>query len=189
MSNERRRFLLQGVNSVALTLAFSVSGGTLMLTPAEARAREMALGRFSSTEGRMLSALAEGIVPGAAEAGVAHFIDHQLGVDPDDSLLIAKYFPVPHPYLDFYRRGLEAVDALARRITGRLLLELDAAAIEPVIAALARPAAGSGETNLWLFYLCLRSDAVDVVYGTPRGFDHLGVPYMPHIMPPEGWNG
>ena len=32
-----------------------------------------------------------------------------------------------------------------------------------------------------------RSDAVDVVYGTPEGFAKLGVPYMPHIMPPTSW--
>ena len=41
----------------------------------------------------------------------------------------------------------------------------------------------------FLFYMCLRSDAVDVVYGTPEGFKKLNIPYMQHIMPPEGWNG
>jgi hypothetical protein len=33
----------------------------------------------------------------------------------------------------------------------------------------------------------VRSDAVDVVYGTPAGFEALGVPYMEHIMPPRRW--
>jgi hypothetical protein len=42
---------------------------------------------------------------------------------------------------------------------------------------------------IFLFYLCFRSDTVDVVYGTPEGFKKLNVPYMEHIMPPEGWNG
>ena len=28
----------------------------------------------------------------------------------------------------------------------------------------------------------------DVVYGTPEGFKKLGVPYMEHILPPEGWS-
>jgi len=31
----------------------------------------------------------------------------------------------------------------------------------------------------------VRSDAVDVVYGTVEGFERLGVPYMPHILPPD----
>lgn len=32
-------------------------------------------------------------------------------------------------------------------------------------------------------YLVLRSDAVDVVYGTMDGYEALGIPYMPHIAP------
>jgi hypothetical protein len=32
-------------------------------------------------------------------------------------------------------------------------------------------------------YFVLRSDAVDVVYGTMEGYESLGVPYMPHIVP------
>ena len=38
-----------------------------------------------------------------------------------------------------------------------------------------------------LFYMMVRSDAVDVVYGTKEGFDKLNVPYMAHIMPEEKW--
>ena len=34
-----------------------------------------------------------------------------------------------------------------------------------------------------LVYTVLRSDAVDVVYGTVEGYEALGVPYMPHILP------
>ena len=36
-------------------------------------------------------------------------------------------------------------------------------------------------------YLVLRSDALDVVYGTMDGYESLGVPYMPHIAPVERW--
>ena len=38
-----------------------------------------------------------------------------------------------------------------------------------------------------LFYMMVRSDAVDVVYGTQEGFDELNVPYLAHIVPPEKW--
>ena len=36
-------------------------------------------------------------------------------------------------------------------------------------------------------YLVLRSDAVDVVYGTMEGYAGLGIPYMPHIAPTKRW--
>ena len=36
-------------------------------------------------------------------------------------------------------------------------------------------------------YTILRSDAVDVVYSTVEGYEALGVPYMPHILPERKW--
>jgi hypothetical protein len=33
----------------------------------------------------------------------------------------------------------------------------------------------------------LRADALDVTYGTPGGFENLGIPYMAHIMPEQPW--
>jgi len=36
-------------------------------------------------------------------------------------------------------------------------------------------------------YLVLRSDAVDVVYGTEEGYQALGIPYMAHIAPLKRW--
>jgi hypothetical protein len=33
----------------------------------------------------------------------------------------------------------------------------------------------------------LRADALDVTYGTPDGFERLGIPYMAHIMPEKPW--
>ena len=36
-------------------------------------------------------------------------------------------------------------------------------------------------------YLVLRSDAVDVDYGTMEGYASLGIPYMPHIAPTKRW--
>jgi len=36
-------------------------------------------------------------------------------------------------------------------------------------------------------YFVLRSDAVDVVYGTMEGYASLGIPYMPHIAPTKRW--
>jgi Gluconate 2-dehydrogenase subunit 3 len=189
MGMNRREFLRRSAGGTALTLAFGVGGGTLLLTPEEAWARRLPWSRLSLSEGRALEQLAETLVPGAIEAGVSHFVDHQLGVDPDDCMLIAKYFQVPPPYLGFYQSGLAAAGTLAEQTLRKSLPELDSAELDRLIAQLARPGTKVGPLDVSLFYLCLRSDAVDVVYGTPKGFERLQVPYMPHIMPPEGWNG
>lgn len=189
MDIDRRNFLRRGAHGAALTLAFAVGGGTVLLTPEEAHARRLPWNHLSLSEGQTLERLAEALVPGSVEAGVGHFVDHQLGVDPDDCMLIAKYFQVPPPYLAFYRSGLAAAATLAEQTMRKSLSALDAAELDRLIAQISRPGTKLGPIDVSLFYLCLRSDAVDVVYGTPRGFDELAVPYMPHIMPPEGWNG
>ena len=38
-----------------------------------------------------------------------------------------------------------------------------------------------------LFYLAIRSDAADLVYGTVDAFERMGLPYVPHIEPPSRW--
>jgi len=38
-----------------------------------------------------------------------------------------------------------------------------------------------------LVYAVLRTDAVDVVYGTMEGYEALGISYMPHIPPEKRW--
>jgi len=187
--HSRREFLKAGAGGTTLTLAFSIGGGMLLLTPAEARARRVPWSRLTPAEAALLQRLAEALVPGAAAAGVAHFVDQQLGVDPDDCMLIAKYFQVPPPYLSFYRSGLAAASALAAQTFGKGIAQLDAAELDELIEQLGRPGARVDALEVSMFYLCLRSDAVDVVYGTPEGFDRLAVPYMAHIMPPEAWNG
>jgi len=58
--------------------------------------------------------LGEAMVPGAKAAGIVPFVDSQIVVAPDDSLLIARYFGIEPPYGDFYRKGLRALDKLAQ---------------------------------------------------------------------------
>jgi hypothetical protein len=185
----RRQFIKAGAGGAALTLAFNVGGGVLLLTPEEARAKGIEIKRLSRHETLMLEKLAEAMVPGAVAAGVAHFVDHQLGVDPDDCMLIAKYFPVPQPFAAWYKRGLSAAEAFSRSKMNEKLPALSASQLHQLVGEMGRPDAKIEGFDLSLFYLCLRSDAVDVVYGTPKGFEKLEVPYMAHIMPPEGWNG
>ena len=50
MDMDRREFLRRGAGGAALTLAFGVGGSTLLLTPEEARARQLPWGRLGSTD-------------------------------------------------------------------------------------------------------------------------------------------
>ncbi len=170
-------------------LAFQVAGATAWLTPREARAADVPLTRLSPDAARLLGAFADHILPGAAAAGVVQFVDQQLGVEPNECLLMCKYFPeIKPPFTAFYNAGLEALGTLVERAHGGPFTALDDAARSAVVEALWR-----GEVDPWtgppppLFYMMVRSDAVDVVYGTKEGFDTLNVPYMAHIMPPEKW--
>ncbi len=172
----------------ALLLTFTLEGCERTLTPAQARAAAVPLRALDAQEVSVLESLGEALLPGSAPAGLAHYIDQQLAGDPADSLLMIKYLRVDPPYMGFYRAGLAAALAASRREFGQAPAELDP---RQRTALLTRMAAG--ELRDWqgppapLFFFVLRSDAVDVTYGTPAGFATLGVPYMPHIMPPRPW--
>jgi len=172
-----------------LSLAFTVGGTQVLLTPKEARAQEIPLRHLDAAQVRILERLAETILPGSPQHGLAHFIDHQLGVDPCDALLIAKYFQVRPPYKDFYAAGLKIAAAKAQQLSGKPIAEMNASQMQAAVREISKPDAVIDGFPLGLFYICLRSDAVDVTYGTPQGFERLNVPYLEHIKPPEGWNG
>jgi hypothetical protein len=181
----RRGFVEAAATGAVLCLNFAVGGGaTALLTPREARAQNLPLRKLTPEQAAELEVLGEAMVPGAAKAGLTHFLDHQLAVDPNDALLIAKYFQVALPYSDFYAAGL----ATTRKQAGKALASLNKAELEKLVGTMAVPTAVVDGFPLFLFYLCLRSDAVDVVYGTPEGFKKLNIPYMQHILPPGGWD-
>ncbi len=189
MKLTRRSFVDRAFKGSLLALTFKVGGATVLLTPEEARAQSVPLNNLSTSQAARLGILAEALVPGARELGVVHFIDHQLGEDPNEALLIAKYFGVALPYVNFYTTGIEIAASLAQDKLGKPMEELDAAQLEQLIGLMAPPGTVVDGFPIFLFNMCLRSDGVDVVYGTPDGFAKLNVPYMQHILPPEGWNG
>ena len=185
MMIERRSF----IKNTALMITVQLAGQRMLLSPAEAASRDLPLNFLTSVEAAALGHLAESMVPGAAKAGVVHFVDSQLAGDPNDSLLIARYFGIVPPHGDFYRSGLTALDGAARASRRSGFPELSIQEAMQMARALL-----TGEIADWhgppsaLFYQCVRSDAVDVVYGTPAGFEALGIPYMQHIMPPKSWS-
>ena len=158
------------------------------MTPAQARASDVPFRALDAGTVAVLDALGDVLLPGAAAAGLAHYIDHQLSGDPADSMLMIKYLGVAPPFNEFYRGGLRATDAAAQSLHGKPLADLGT----PEATALVAQMSG-GHIDGWqgpppgLFYFVLRSDAVDVVYGTQAGFELLGVPYMAHIEPPSRW--
>ncbi len=176
------------VQSALGLFAFQVGGSLVLLTPRAARAAQVPMRILDAAQLRTLEALGDTLLPGAAEAGLAVYLDHQLAAPPAESLLMIRYLDVPPPHAPFYAAGLAAVDAAARDLHQQPFDALDADARQAFVAKMQR-----GTLEGWqgppapFFYFVLRSDAVDVVYGTPEGFEKLGIPYMPHIPPTEKW--
>ena len=184
MSLSRRNFIRQS----GLALSFTVAGRTLLLTPREAYAREMPFSVLDQAEVETLETICDHLLPGARENGVAYFVDRQLLLDPDDSLLFIKCFNVRPPYRDFYRSGLAEISRRSETGYGKSITGLDQSGATTLIEALR-----DGKVPGWngppppLVYHALRNDAVDVVYGTMEGFADLGIPYLAHIEPPRAW--
>ncbi len=158
------------------------------MTPEDAKARKVPLRTLAGGEARTLERFAEVLLPGAEAAGVAHFVDHHLSVPAEDSLLMLRYLDVPPPYASFYKAGLSALDAHARARFGKGFAGLEAgpatAIVDDIIKA--QPPGWQGPPAPFFTFL-VRSDAVDVVYGTRAGLARLGLPVMAHLEPEREW--
>jgi hypothetical protein len=183
---ERRGFI-KGAATGAL--AFTVGGVEVLLTAREARAQNVPFRLLKANESATIEALGETLVPGARAAGVAHFIDQQLSVPPGDALLEARTLNVRPPYANFYRAAIGAVDTASKALNnGRNFTELSPSEQHDFVDAMRRNKVESWQgPSGSLVYMVLRSDAVDVVYGTVEGYEALGIPYMPHIAPDKRW--
>ncbi len=187
-TNSRRDFLVRSAVGGACLLTFTLSGCETKLTPAQARAAGVPFHTLDASDQKTVEALGETLVPGSSSAGLAQYLDHQLSGDPADSMLMIKYLGVAAPFNEFYRGGLRATDAAAQTLHGEAFADLTAEQATALVAQMS-----GGHVEGWqgpppgLFYFVLRSDAVDVLYGTQAGFELLGVPYMAHIAPPSRW--
>src|SRR5579863_5486046 len=101
------------------TLAFSVGGVEVLMAPSEARARNVPFRLLDGHQGETLEALGETLAPKAREAGIAHYIDQQLSVPPQESLLQARIFNFRPPFADYYRTTLLTVDDVSRKMSGK----------------------------------------------------------------------
>jgi hypothetical protein len=186
MDAMERRVFLKGAGLGVF--AFTVGGASVLMTPGEARAKGVPFRLRNANEAETIEALGETLVPGARDAGVAHFIDQQVAVPPGEALIEARQLNVRPPFVNFYRAAVGAVDKASMARSGRRFAELSATDQHDFVDLMRQnkiegwqgPAGG-------FVYFVLRSDAVDVVYGTMEGYESLGVPYMPHIAPDRRW--
>ena len=120
---ERRVFLK--VAGMGL-FAFTVGGASVMMTPGEARAKGVPFRLLKANEAETIEALGETLIPGAREAGIAHFIDQQVSVPPGEALLEARIVNVKPPFINFYRAAIAAVDKASEARSGRRFAALSA---------------------------------------------------------------
>src|ERR1700729_295751 len=186
MDAMERRVFLKGAGLGVF--AFTVGGASVLMTPGEARAQGAPFRLINAKGAETIEALGETLVPGAKHAGIAHFVDQQVSVPPGEALLEARQLNVRPPFVNFYRAAIGAVDKASEARSGRRFAALSTTDQHDFVDLIRQnkiegwqgPAGG-------FVYFVLRSDAVDVVYGTMDGYESLGVPYMPHIAPDKRW--
>jgi gluconate 2-dehydrogenase subunit 3-like protein len=182
----QRRLVLKGAALGAL--AYTVGGAQVLLSPREALAQGVPLKVLTADERAALEALGDTLLPGAKDAGLAHYVDQQLSVPASEALLIARAVGVMPPYANFYRAGLAALDAASQKGHGAKFAALPADKRAGFVEQIRQkvPEGWSGPPSPF-FYFVSRADAVDAYYGTVEGFERLGIPYMPHIAPLKRW--
>ena len=188
MEKMERRAFMQGAAIGAL--AFTVGGTKVLLTPGQARAQNVAFRTLNAAQVATLEALGETLVPGARQAGIAHFVDQQISIPPEEALLEARLLNIRPPYANFYRAALGAVDRASQAANGgQRFAQLNATEQHGFVDNMRQNKIEGWQDPLsgGFVYVVLRNDAIDVVYGTMEGYAALGVPYMPHIAPTKRW--
>jgi hypothetical protein len=187
MSEIERRTLMKGAALSAL--AFTAGGAELLLSPREARAQNIPFKTLNAEQVETLEALGDTLVPGAKQAGISHFVDQQLSVPPGEALLEARILNIRPPYANFYRAALGAVDKASKaQNSDRGFAQLNDDERHGFVDLMRQNKVTGWQGPPGPFvYLVLRSDAVDVVYGTMDGYAGLGIPYMAHIAPTKRW--
>jgi hypothetical protein len=169
-------------------LAFTVGGAKVMMTAGQARAQGIRFRSLTPHDAETIEALGETLVPGARQAGVAHFVDQQISVLPHEALLEARIVNVKPPFVNFYRAAIAGIDKASEARHGRPFIAIPAEEQAELVGLMRQ-----NKLEDWqgppsgLVYFVFRSDAADAVYGTMEGYAALGVPYQPHIAPEIKW--
>lgn len=186
MSKIGRRALMQG--AALNTLAFTINGVEVWLMPSQAHAQGAPFSVLSTAEVETIEAVGETLLPGARKAGIANFVDHQLGVLPGDCLLMARIANVRPPFANFYRAALGRIERSCESLHNKRFAQLSSAEQYDFVDRMRQNRLDSWQGPPAPFvYFLLRHDAVDVTFGTVEGIESLGIPYMPHISPEKRW--
>jgi hypothetical protein len=181
-----RREFMRGATLGAL--AFTVGGAQVLLTPRQAKAQAVPFRVLQAREAETLEALGETLVPGAKAAGIAHFIDQQISVPPEEALLEARIMNVKPPYANFYKAAIGAIDKAAAASSDQRFAWLSSDAQREFVSLMRQnKLAGWQGPPPGFVYFLMRTDAIDVVYGTMEGYESLGIPYQAHIAPLRRW--
>lgn len=169
-------------------LKAAAGAGLLAFAPEAALAAGQPAPALDTRSANLWSLWLEALVPGAAQAGAADYLQAQLALPRDHSALFLRYMDWPGDYRAFYRDGIRAVDVLAQVRHGQGFAELDAAARGALVGEIA-----AGAPSPWvgppagLFYFVCKADGADLVFGTHAGFKQLGLDYRAHVEPAGVW--
>src|SRR5579862_5928205 len=163
MDDIQRRAFMKG--AAIGTLAFSVGGVEVMLTPRQAHAQNVPLRTLTADQAATLDAMGETLVPGAKAAGITNFVDQQISVPAGEALLQARILNVRPPFANFYRAALGAIDGASTKTKGHKFAELSPAEQHDFINLMRQNKIEGWQGPPEPFvYTVLRGDAVDVVY-------------------------
>ncbi len=181
---DRRHLLKAGGASLAVTAASPLS----LFDPREARAQGAPFKVLSPDEVKTVESLSDALVPGARDAGVSHYVDHELA-SPSPRLML-RFAQLSGPLAPYYRGALAAfagsMTSQGNGAFASLSPDAQRAVIEAVRTGTIKPW-DAGAVAAPIFYGMMRNDGVDVVYGSAEGFKNLDIPYMAHIMPKTTW--
>lgn len=142
---------------------------------------------LSQNEADIYNAWCDILAIGAAKMNVAQFLDKYLNRPFGESLLMLRFF-ASMKLDEFYLAGIAGIDQESKAQFSKPFLELTEPQREFIIES-----ASTSSTIAWkdpapaFFYFISRNDAIDVVYGTVKGFEKLKIPYLPHIRPLSPW--
>ena len=177
-----RRDILTGIGATVLSAGMQSTLGSMHAASAEAD--DSLSGSLEPSEKVAIDALCEVLLPGAGASGVARYMDNQLGRPLP--LLFLRYMYYPISFSQFYKQGLRS---LQRESLSRFGCRFEKGTPEQQKTLIqdisqSSPPGWSGPPAP-LFYFVLRNDTVDVFYGTPTGFQKLGLPYAALLNPPS----
>ena len=182
MSDIERRALIKGAG--LSVLAFSVGGAEVLLSPRAAHAQNIPFRTLTPEQ----SALGRWRDFGSWRQAGRISISLISSCRPHGEALLERAFSTCGRLMQFLSRGARRVDKTSQAKNGDKNSQLTPTERHDFVDLMRQNKIEGWQGPAGPFvYLIMRSDAVDVVYGTMEGYAALGIPYMPHIAPEKRW--